>query len=132
MRHRILTIEDQPDIRRLIRMTLEFKGHEVLEADDGEQGLRLARSESPDLILLDVMMPGINGLEVARRIGDDPKLRDVPVIMISALGQAQDVQAGLATGVHAYLVKPFSPWELLELTKRLIRPSSAEASAQPT
>ncbi len=98
MRHRILTIEDQPDIRRLIRMTLEFKGYEVIEADDGEHGLRLARQQRPDLILLDVMMPGINGLE----------------------GQANDVQAGLATGVRAYLVKPFSPWELLALAEKLV------------
>ena len=120
MRHRILTIEDQPDIRRLIRMTLEFKGYEVIEADDGEHGLRLARQQRPDLILLDVMMPGVNGLEVSRRLGQDPQLHDVPVVMLSALGQANDVQAGLATGVRAYLVKPFSPWELLALAEKLV------------
>ena len=121
MRHHILTIEDQPDIRRLIRMTLEFKHYRVSEANNGEEGLRLARGAAPpDLILLDVMMPGINGLTVARELADDPRLSRVPIIMLSALGQSVDVQAGLATGVRAYLVKPFSPWELLELTAKLL------------
>jgi CheY-like chemotaxis protein len=121
MRNHILTIEDQPDIRRLIRMTLEFKHYRVSEADNGEEGLRLARgSNPPDLILLDVMMPGVNGLTVSRELASDPKLRHVPVIMLSALGQSADVQAGLATGARAYLVKPFSPWELLDLTARLL------------
>lgn len=126
----ILTIEDQPDIRRLIRMTLEFKGHRVLEAGNGAEGLALARSERPALILLDVMMPGIDGLTVARMLAEDPQLRDTPTVMISALGNAGDVQAGLATGVHAYLVKPFSPWELLQKIEQLTGdPGTDEADA---
>jgi DNA-binding response OmpR family regulator len=120
MRNHILTIEDQPDIRRLIRMTLEFKHYRVSEADNGEEGLRMARTATPDLILLDVMMPGISGLTVGRELAEDPRLRHVPVIMLSALGQHADVQAGLATGARAYLVKPFSPWELLDLTAKLL------------
>jgi DNA-binding response OmpR family regulator len=115
----VLTIEDQADIRRLIRMTLEFRGMKVLEAADGEQGLALARSARPDLILLDVMMPGIGGLEVSTTLARDPTLSGIPVVMVSALGHTEDVQAGLNTGVRAYLVKPFSPWELLELVSRL-------------
>ncbi len=120
MRKHILTIEDQPDIRRLIRMTLEFKHYRVSEADNGEEGLRIARRAPPDLILLDVMMPGISGLSVGRELAEDPRLRQVPVIMLSALGQSADVQAGLATGARAYRVKPFSPWELLDLTAKLL------------
>ncbi|PXW94397.1 response regulator receiver domain-containing protein [Sphaerotilus hippei] len=125
MNHTVLTIEDQPDIRRLIRMTLEFKGFQVLEAGDGEQGLALARSRAPDLILLDVMMPGMDGLSVSKILAQDPALRQIPVVMISALGRADDVAQGLETGVRAYLVKPFSPWELLDLTHRLLNESKA-------
>ena len=126
MRHTILSIEDQPDIRRLIRMTLEFKGYDVLEAGTGEEGLRMARSSRPALILLDVMMPGISGLEVGRTLAADPLLRDTPVVMLSALGTSPDVEAGLATGVRAYLVKPFSPWELLELVGKLTPPAATQ------
>jgi DNA-binding response OmpR family regulator len=115
MKRTVLTIEDQPDIRRLIRMTLEFKGYAVLEAGNGPDGLQLARSAQPDLILLDVMMPGMDGLTVAHTLA----LRQVPVVMLSALGAAGDVQAGLDTGARAYLVKPFSPWELLALVEKL-------------
>jgi CheY-like chemotaxis protein len=116
----VLTIEDQADIRRLIRMTLEFKGIQVVEASDGEQGLALARNSPPDLILLDVMMPGMDGLSVNKLLAQDPKLRQIPVVMISALGRAEDVAQGMGTGARAYLVKPFSPWELLDLTHQLI------------
>jgi len=122
----VLTIEDQPDIRRLIRMTLEYKGYRVVEAGDGVEGLRLARHEKPALILLDVMMPGIDGLTVGRELAADAFLGAVPVIMISALGGSDDQQAGLATGVRAYLVKPFSPFQLLDLVHRL-----TAAAAEP-
>jgi DNA-binding response OmpR family regulator len=115
----VLTIEDQADIRRLIRMTLEFKGFKVLEAGGGAQGLALARSARPDLILLDVMMPGIGGLAVSTTLAGDPAMSRIPVVMLSAMGQAPDIQAGLDTGARAYLVKPFSPWELLDLVDRL-------------
>jgi DNA-binding response OmpR family regulator len=119
MKHTILTIEDQADIRRLIRMTLEFKGFEVLEACHGEEGLQIARAKLPDLILLDVMMPGMDGLSVSKILSADKSLSHIPVVMLSALGQDTDIEAGLSTGVHAYLVKPFSPWELLELVDKL-------------
>jgi CheY-like chemotaxis protein len=127
MRHTVLTIEDQPDIRRLIRMTLEFKGHRVIEAGDGSEGLRLARSEQPHLILLDVMMPGMDGLTVGRTLSEDPALSHIPVVMLSALGGADDIDAGLQAGVRAYLVKPFSPWELLDKVAEL----TATAGAAP-
>jgi DNA-binding response OmpR family regulator len=128
MRHTVLTIEDQPDIRRLIRMTLEFKGYRVIEAGDGSEGLRLARSEQPHLILLDVMMPGMDGLTVGRTLADDPALSQIPVVMLSALGGVEDIKAGLHAGVRAYLVKPFSPWELLEKVAQL---TATAGAAQP-
>jgi DNA-binding response OmpR family regulator len=127
MAHKVLTIEDQPDIRRLIRMTLEFKGFEVIEAGDGQTGLDLARQARPDLILLDVMMPGMDGLTVGKTLSQDPELCHIPVVMLSALGTAADKSAGMASGVQAYLVKPFSPWELLEKVGQLI--ASARSGA---
>ncbi len=123
----VLTIEDQPDIRRLIRMTLEFKGHHVIEAGDGVEGLRLAREKKPDLILLDVMMPGMDGLTVGRTLAADSQLAQIPVVMLSALGGGDDIDAGLQTGAQAYLVKPFSPWELLAKVDQL----AAAAGAAP-
>jgi DNA-binding response OmpR family regulator len=127
MQQTILTIEDQPDIRRLIRMTLEFKGHRVIEAGDGVEGMRLARQEKPDLILLDVMMPGVDGLTVGRTLAADPVLSRIPVVMLSALGNSSDIEAGLQCGVRAYLVKPFSPWELLDKVASLSTAADAAA-----
>ncbi len=121
----ILSIEDQPDIRRLIRMTLEFKGYTVLEAGDGQEGLRMAREQKPNLILLDVMMPGISGLDVSRTLASDPRLQSIPVVMLSALGASTDIEAGLTTGARCYLVKPFSPWELLDMVAKLLSEATA-------
>jgi len=126
MTHTVLTIEDQPDIRRLIRMTLEYDGLTVLEAGDGEEGLQMARQHQPDLILLDVMMPGMDGLTVNRTLAADARLKHIPVVIISALGRSADIQAGLETGVHAYLVKPFSPWELLDVVDKLTGKTPAD------
>lgn len=128
MPNTILTIEDQADIRRLIRMTLEFDGHTVIEACQGEEGLRLVRQHQPDLILLDIMMPGMDGLEVNRILQADPLLRHIPVVMITALDSATDRDAGLAAGAKAYLNKPFGPVELLQLIKQLL--GSGHAPAQ--
>jgi len=115
----VLTIEDQDDIRRLIRMTLEFKGFQVIEAAEATTGLALARQHRPQLILLDVMMPGMDGLTASRALASDSTLRQIPVVMLSALGMADDEQAGLDTGARAYLIKPFDPWQLLALVDRL-------------
>lgn len=125
----ILTIEDQPDIRRLIRMTLEFAGHRVLEADDGPSGLALLRRERPALVLLDVMMPGMSGLEVARAIADDPSSRELPVIFITSNDDEHDRQAGLALGAVAYLRKPFGPRALLALIEERLDPGRSAGAA---
>jgi len=117
MKMTILTIEDQADIRRLIRMTLEFEGIDVIEAGNGAEGLVLARRHRPDLILLDVMMPGLSGLQVSQALAADPALSHIPVLMLTALAQDGDVAAGLAAGARAYLTKPFSPMELLNVVQ---------------
>jgi len=117
---RILMVEDQPDIRKLIRMTLEFEDYEVHEAEDGEQGLARVAELRPDLVLLDVMLPGtMDGLEVCRRIRADAALSRTPVIMVTARGMATDVEAGRAAGADEYLFKPFSPHELIETIERM-------------
>jgi DNA-binding response OmpR family regulator len=119
--HQILIVEDHADIRRLIRMTLEFEPVVIHEAADAEQGLAAARALRPDLVLLDVMMPGrASGLDLCRALRADPALAAVPVVMLSACGTASDRQAGLDAGATAYLVKPFSPMQLLDLAGELL------------
>jgi DNA-binding response OmpR family regulator len=112
---KILIVDDHADIRRLIRMTLEFEDYDVREAADGEAALALAREFQPDLVLLDVMMPGaINGLDVCRQLRAERGTGVGPrVIMLSARGQASDREAGLQAGADTYLVKPFSPLQLI-------------------
>lgn len=118
---KILIVEDHADIRRLIRMTLEFEPVEIREAPDADAGLALARDWGPDLVLADVMMPGtIDGIGLVRALRADPALRHVPVLVLSACGQSADRQAGLAAGATDYLIKPFSPMQLLERTGELL------------
>ena len=114
---KILIVEDHADIRRLIRMTLEFDDYEILEADNGEAGLAMVDMHAPDLILLDVMMPGkLNGLEVCRRIKSQPN--PPRVLLLTARGRSEDLEAGMQAGAEAYLVKPFSPLQMIENINR--------------
>lgn len=111
---KILIVDDHADIRRLIRMTLEFEDYAIEEAADGESALRVAQAMRPDLVLLDVMMPGpVNGLEVCRRLRAGAMASGPRVIMLSARGHASDREAGLQAGADTYLVKPFSPLQLI-------------------
>jgi two-component system, OmpR family, phosphate regulon response regulator PhoB len=112
---RILIIEDQPDIRRLIRWSLETESHEIHEAGNGTLGLELAARVRPDLVLLDVMMPGeIDGLTVCNRLKADPLQQGIRVVMLTARAQSKDRDAAQAAGADAFLAKPFSPLELIE------------------
>ncbi|WP_374259120.1 response regulator transcription factor [Aquabacterium sp.] len=125
MAQRILIVEDQPDICKLIRMTLEFGDFEIHEAHDGESGLNMVRAIMPDVVLLDVMMPGLlDGYQVCDRIKKDPVLQKIRVVMLTARGQATDLAAGEAVGADAYLVKPFSPLELIERVENLVSASA--------
>ncbi|MCY4756075.1 response regulator transcription factor [Pelomonas aquatica] len=117
---RVLIVEDQADIRKLIRMTLEFEAYEIHEATDGTAGLTLAQALRPDLMLLDVMMPGaLDGLQVCQRIKSDPGLARIRIVLLTARGQARDRQAGAQAGADDYLVKPFSPLQLIDTIERL-------------
>jgi two-component system phosphate regulon response regulator PhoB len=118
---RVLIVEDQADIRKLIRMTLEFEDYEIQEASDGASGLRVARDFKPDLMLLDVMMPGeLDGLQVCERIKRDDTTRHIRVVLLTARGQARDRETGRDAGADEYLVKPFSPLQLIETIERLL------------
>lgn len=118
---RVLIVEDQADIRKLIRMTLEFEDYEIHEASDGGFGLNLARATRPDIVLLDVMMPGeLDGLQVCQHLKNDPATRHVKVVLLTARGQARDRNAGQQAGADEYLVKPFSPLQLIETIERLL------------
>ena len=118
---RVLIVEDQTDIRKLLRMTLEFSSYEIHEASDGASGLRMASAVRPDLVLLDVMMPGeMGGLQVCQAIKSNPALASVKVVLLTARVQAGDREAGTQAGADAYLVKPFSPLQLMDTLERLM------------
>lgn len=112
MSARIVVADDDPDIRRLVCFTLKRQGHTILEADRGDAALDVIIAERPDLALLDMMMPGLTGLEVMQAVAANPDLSDIPVVFLSAKGQASEIDEGLRSGARAYIVKPFSPKEL--------------------
>ena len=128
----ILVIEDDKDIVELVRYNLEREGFRVLDAADGEQGLAAVIRQKPDLVLLDLMLPGVDGLEVCRRIRAHDELRSTPVVILTAKGEESDVVIGLELGADDYLAKPFSPVELELRVKALLRrPRTAPAEAAP-
>jgi len=117
---KILIVEDHLDIRKLLKMTLEFDDFEIHEASTGDAGWVLAQELQPDIVLLDVMMPGtLTGLDVCRRIKDDPRMRHTKVIMLTARVQASDREMGMAAGADDYLMKPFSTLQVLEKIYRM-------------
>ena len=114
-KRKILVVDDNKELRMLISLTLEFSQCELLEADSAVSGLEMLRTHQPDIILLDVMMPGeLDGLGLCRMIRDDESLKHIKIIMLSAKGQQKDVQMGLDAGADDYVVKPFSPSELMQ------------------
>ena len=117
----ILLVEDEPAIQELIAVNLKRAGHTVLRAADAEAGQRLIAEALPDLVLLDWMLPGMSGIEFARRLRADERTRDIPIIMLTARGEEQDKVAGLETGADDYITKPFSPRELVARIKAVLR-----------
>jgi CheY-like chemotaxis protein len=116
----VLVVDDDPVIQKLLQVNFEMEGYTVITAGDGEEGLAKAQSEHPDAVVLDVMMPKMDGLEVARRLKADPDTQGIPIILLSAKAQQADIQAGTATGAEEYLTKPFDPLELLQRVGDLI------------
>jgi DNA-binding response OmpR family regulator len=117
---RILICDDDPVILRLLQVNLELEGYEVLLAHDGEEAYDVATNESPDLVILDIMMPRMDGYQAVQALKGDAKTSAIPVVFLSAKAQQSDIDRGLRHGVSDYLTKPFDPGELLEIVKRLI------------
>lgn len=116
----ILIADDEESLRTLIETTLEAPELRILQAANGNDAVEVARREHPDLILLDWMMPGKSGIEVAEVLRQEPATADIAILMLSGRNREQDRQRGLALGVRAYLVKPFSPLQLLECVRGVL------------
>jgi two-component system, OmpR family, phosphate regulon response regulator PhoB len=117
---RVLVIDDEAPIRLLCRVNLEAEGMDVSEAGDGPGGLDLARDRRPDVILLDVMMPGLDGWRVAEMLLDDPITSDIPIVFLTARADVRDRARGIDLGGLEYITKPFNPVELATLVRRVL------------
>ncbi len=117
---KIMAVDDERHIVRLIQVNLERAGYQVITAFDGPEALKKVETDKPDLIVLDVMMPKMDGFEVLKRLQANPETREIPVVMLTAKAQDADVFRGWASGVSAYLTKPFNPLELITFVKRIL------------
>ena len=116
----VLLVEDDPVILRLLEVNFELEGYGVLLAHDGAEGIALARSEQPDLIISDIMMPNVSGIELVETLKGDAATADIPIILLSAKAQSADVRAGMDAGADDYITKPFEPLELVEHVQALL------------
>jgi phosphate regulon transcriptional regulator PhoB len=126
---KILIVDDEKDIVDLVAYNLEKEGYETLKALDGEKALQLVRTKTPDLVVLDLMLPGIQGLEVCKRIRKDPQTAAIPIIMLTAKGEESEKIIGLEVGADDYITKPFSVKELQARIKAVLRRSEARRAA---
>lgn len=117
---KVLVAEDSSTVRNLVTARLRADGYEVIEAADGEEALRLAREDDPDLLVLDKVMPKLDGFEVIRALRDIPRTSSVPIVMLTERTNEEDVLGGLSLGVDDYMPKPFSPHELSARVKRAL------------
>ncbi len=119
---KILIVDDQPEVRELIEVTLRIGSYEILQAENGPMALEIARRGKPDLILLDVMMPkgGMDGYEVCKTLKNDPATKDIAIIMLTSKGQLDDQITGHKAGADGYFVKPFSPVDLLAKVDKIL------------
>ena len=129
-RQTIVVIEDERDILDLIQYNLEREGFRVIASRNGDEGLDTVRRSSPDLVLLDLMLPGLDGLEICRRLKGDSLTRSLPVVMVTAKGEESDVVLGLGVGADDYITKPFSPKELVARVKAVLRRGPLQEEAE--
>ncbi len=118
---KIVVVEDEPDLVDVVTYNLEREGYSVLASQRGDEGLNLIRSQAPDLVLLDLMLPGMDGLSICRQMKSDSSMKEIPIIIASAKGEESDVVIGLEMGADDYLAKPFSPRELLARIRAVLR-----------
>jgi two-component system, OmpR family, alkaline phosphatase synthesis response regulator PhoP len=124
-KQKILAVDDEEDILELLRFNLTKEGFAVVCAGSGEEALKLTRLEKPELILLDLLLPGMDGLEVAKRVKNDPSTREIPVIMVTAKGEEADIVTGLEVGAEDYITKPFSRKVLIARVRAVLRRKTA-------
>jgi DNA-binding response OmpR family regulator len=127
---KVLVVDDEAEIRELCRVNLEFEDFEVIEASDGPQALQLVRSERPDLVFLDIMMPGMDGWEVLQRLKEDDATAGIPVILLTAKSGEDDQMRGWQEGILEYVSKPFNPLSLAEWASRAMQPHDAGEEAE--
>lgn len=120
-RKKIVVVEDEPDIVDVVSYNLKREGYRVVSVGRGDEGLNVIREQSPNLVILDLMLPGMDGLSICQQMKSDPMVRDIPIIIISAKGEESDVVIGLELGADDYLSKPFSLRELLARVKAVLR-----------
>jgi two-component system, OmpR family, alkaline phosphatase synthesis response regulator PhoP len=132
IKDKILVIDDEEDILELLRFNLTKEGYQVCSASTGEEALSLARTERPDLVLLDLMLPGIDGLEVSRRLKADPLTRSMPIVMLTAKGEESDIVSGLELGAEDYITKPFSRKVLVARLRAVLRRKEEKAVDETT
>ena len=124
LQKQIVVVEDEPDILEILIYNLKRDGFIVSASNNGAEGLRLIQQKMPDLVLLDLMLPGMDGLDICRHLKDDAKTQHIPVIMVSAKGEESDVVLGLGLGADDYISKPFSPRELIARVRAVLRRST--------
>ena len=129
--HKILVVEDEPDIRKLVNYNLSQERYKVVEAEDGEKALKLIQREMPNLVILDLMLPGLSGLEVCKLLRERPETTKLPILMLTAKAGEADRVIGLEMGADDYLPKPFSPRELVARVRAILRRANGAARAEP-
>ena len=112
---KVLVVDDDKTIRFMVVHALTKGGHQVIEAENGEQGLQMAKAERPDLVLLDVMMPGLSGMDVCSQLKNDPDTKSIPIFMLTGKTQIQDIEEALAAGADNYISKPIDPNRLMRV-----------------
>ena len=127
-REQILVVDDEEDILELVRFNLSKEGYQVLCAATGERAVEIARAELPDLMVLDLMLPGMDGLEVTKFLKNNPETQNIPIVMLTAKGEESDVVTGLELGADDYVTKPFSPRILLARVKAVLRRKATEST----
>jgi len=120
-KEKILVVDDEEDILELVRYNLAREGYKILCASSGEEGLKIARAENPNLIVLDLMLPGVDGLDVTRRLKGDERTRKIPIVMLTAKGEESDIVTGLELGAEDYITKPFNPRVLVARVRAVLR-----------
>lgn len=121
LRGKVLVVDDEEYIQHILNFSFSAEGYQVITANDGEEAIEKAKNENPDVIVLDIMMPKMDGYEACRRLKSDPKTRNIPVILLTAKGREVDRKLGNEAGADDYMVKPFSPGRLIERVESMIR-----------